>query len=148
MKNAKLMYPNMPIFPEFFGIVKLQHMASSSSWVQHEASIYIEMTSYMYYYHDDEKSSYLYAGTAGPFALTHWGLETHMRQLTGTTLVQVMACRLFGAKQFSKPILVYSQSDIREDISVKSESKYSILSNRIWKYRLESDGYFFTFLIC
>ena len=31
----------------------------------------------------------------------------YMRQLTGSSLVQVMACRLFGAKPLSEPILEY-----------------------------------------
>ena len=30
----------------------------------------------------------------------------HMRQWTRTTLVQIMACRLFGAKPLSKPVIV------------------------------------------
>ena len=35
----------------------------------------------------------------------------YMRQLTGSALVQLMACRLFGAKPCSKPILCYCLLD-------------------------------------
>ena len=34
-----------------------------------------------------------------------------MRQWTGSALVQVMACRLFGAKPFPEPMLAYCQPD-------------------------------------
>ena len=35
----------------------------------------------------------------------------YMRQWTGSSLVQVMACRLFGAAPLSEPILAYCQLD-------------------------------------
>ena len=35
----------------------------------------------------------------------------YMRQWIGSTLVQIMACRLFGAKSLSKPVLGYCQLD-------------------------------------
>ena len=34
-----------------------------------------------------------------------------MRQWNGSALVQVMACRLFGAKSLPKPMLPYCQLD-------------------------------------
>ena len=34
-----------------------------------------------------------------------------MRQLIGSALVQIMACRLFDAKPLSKPMLLYCQLD-------------------------------------
>ena len=46
----------------------------------------------------------------------------YMRQGTGSSLVQIMACRLFGAKPLSKPMLGYCQADRQEEISVKFES--------------------------
>ena len=45
---------------------------------------------------------------------------TYMRQWTGPEVVQVMACRLFGAKPFPKLMLVYCQLDASEYISVES----------------------------
>ena len=44
---------------------------------------------------------------------------SYMRQGTGSTLVQVMACRLFGAKPLPEPMLLYCQSYPKEHISVK-----------------------------
>ena len=35
----------------------------------------------------------------------------YMRQRIGSALVQIMACRLFGAKPLSKPMLRYCQLD-------------------------------------
>ena len=49
---------------------------------------------------------------------------TYMRQWTGTPLVKIMACRLFGAKPLSKPMQGYCQLDHEEQISVKFQSKY------------------------
>ena len=39
-----------------------------------------------------------------------------MRQWTGSTLVQIMACRLFGTKPLSKPMLGYCQLDPRNKL--------------------------------
>ena len=44
---------------------------------------------------------------------------TYMRQLVGSTLVQIMACRLFGAKPLSQPMLRYCQLDPWEQTLVK-----------------------------
>ena len=59
----------------------------------------------------------------------------YMRQWTGSTLVQVMACRLFGAKPLPEPMLTFCQLDPLEQTSVKFESKYEIFRcwNCIWK---------------
>ena len=43
----------------------------------------------------------------------------YMRQWTGPSLVQVMACRLIGAKPLPEPILSFCQLDSWEQISVK-----------------------------
>ena len=55
--------------------------------------------------------------------LTHLPLVPHIcvTQWTGWALVQVMACRLFGAKP--EPMLVYCHLDSWEQISVKFESE-------------------------
>ena len=48
----------------------------------------------------------------------------YMRQWTRSALVQVMACRLFGAKPLPEPMLAYCQLDSWEQISVKFESEF------------------------
>ena len=47
-----------------------------------------------------------------------------MRQWTGPSSVQIMACRLFGAKPLPEPMLVYCQLDSWEHISVKLKSEF------------------------
>ena len=44
-----------------------------------------------------------------------------MRQWTVSSLVQVMADRLFSAKPLLGPMMVYSEKDSREQVSVKFE---------------------------
>ena len=39
--------------------------------------------------------------------ITHWGRMTHIYVNTLTTLIQKMACRLFGAKSLSEPMMEY-----------------------------------------
>ena len=58
-----------------------------------------------------------------------------MCQWTGSALVQVMACRLFGAKPLPEPMLSYCQLYSWEQISVKLESKFCHFHPRkcIWK---------------
>ena len=43
----------------------------------------------------------------------------YMHQWIGSALVQIMACRLFGAKPLSAPMLVYCQLDYWEQTSLK-----------------------------
>ena len=72
-------------------------------------------------------------------------MAAYMRQWTGRqALVQVMACRLFGAKSLPEPMLTYCQLDPQEQISVKFHSKYKIFHSRkcIWTYRLRDAGHF------
>ena len=68
----------------------------------------------------------------------------YMRQWIGSTLVQIMACRLFGAKSLSEPVLGYCRLDPKEQTSVKLQSKYGAFYSRkrIWKYRLANGGHF------
>ena len=49
---------------------------------------------------------------------------TYMRQWTGSALVQVMACRVFGAKILHEPMLTYCELRSLEPISVKFESEF------------------------
>ena len=59
------------------------------------------------------------------------------RQWIGSALVPIMACRLFGAKPLSKPVLGY-QLDHQEPNSVKFESEFIHFHSRkcIWKCSL------------
>ena len=63
---------------------------------------------------------------------------SYMCQWTGSSLVQVMAGRLIGAKPLSKPILGYCQLDPLQQISIKFDSIYKTFHSRkcIWKYHL------------
>ena len=53
----------------------------------------------------------------------------YMSRCIGSALVQIMACRLFGAKPLSEPVLSHSQLDPQEQTSVKFESKHFIHEN-------------------
>ena len=68
----------------------------------------------------------------------------HMRQWPRSTLVQVMACRLFSTKPLPEPMLAFCLLDPYEQTSVKFESKYkNFLSWKcIWKCRLQNGGHF------
>ena len=61
-----------------------------------------------------------------------------MRQWTGSALVQILACGLFGAKPFPEPMLAYCRLHFWEQISVKFESEFYHLHLRksIWNCRL------------
>ena len=61
-----------------------------------------------------------------------------MRQWIRSALVQIMACRLLGAKPLSKPMLCNYQLDLQEQTSMKFESKIKLFHSRkcIWKCRL------------
>ena len=48
----------------------------------------------------------------------------YMRQWTGSALVQVMACRLFGAKPLPELMLAYCQLNSCDQTSVKFESEF------------------------
>ena len=70
--------------------------------------------------------------------LTHLPLVPYMHQWIGSALAQIMACRLFGAKPLSKPMLGYCQLDCQEQTSVKMESEFYHFHSRkcIWKCHL------------
>ena len=65
-----------------------------------------------------------------------------MRRWTRLALVQIMACRLSGAKPSSKPVLGYCQLEPWEQTPVKCLSKCKTFHSRkcIWKYRLRNGG--------
>ena len=63
----------------------------------------------------------------------------YMRHQPRPSLVQIMACHLFGAKPLSEPMLYYCQLDSLEQTSVKLYSKFKHFHSRkcIWKCCLE-----------
>ena len=78
--------------------------------------------------------------------LTHLPLVPHIgvRQWTWSTLVQVMACRLSGAKPLPEPMPPYCQLHSYEHTSVKFESRYKTFHSWkcAWKCRLWNGGHF------
>ena len=62
----------------------------------------------------------------------------YMHQWTGSALVQVMACRLFGAKPLPEPMLVDCQLESWKQVSVKFGSEFYHFYSRkcIWKCHL------------
>ena len=68
----------------------------------------------------------------------------YMRRWTGSALIQIMACRLGGAKPLSKPMLTYCQLKPKEHISVKFYLKFGCFYSRncVWTCRLRNGGHF------
>ena len=67
--------------------------------------------------------------------LTHLPIVPHIC-VGGSALVQVMACRLIGAKPLAEQILAYCQWDPSVQTSVKLESKYiheNAFENLVWE---------------
>ena len=60
---------------------------------------------------------------------------SYMHQWTGSSLVQVMACRLFGTKPLPEPMLAYGQLNTWKQISVKFESEFCHLHSRKWIWK-------------
>ena len=61
-----------------------------------------------------------------------------------------MACRLFGAKPLSEPMLIYCQLDSKEHISMEYYSIFKLFHSRkcIWKHRLRNGGLFVSASMC
>ena len=80
---------------------------------------------------DDQELNYTLTHTSPPSA-------AYMCQQIGPALFQIMACRLFGTKPLSKPMLGYCQLDLQGQTSLKFYSKYKTFycQKCIWKYRL------------
>ena len=68
----------------------------------------------------------------------------YVRQWIVSALVQIMACRLFGVKPLSKPILGYCQLAPSGQTSVKIYSQFKTFQSRrcICKYQLRYDIHF------
>ena len=62
--------------------------------------------------------------------LTHLPSAAYMRHWAEPALVQVMACRLFGAEPLPEPVLAYCKWDPYEQISVKFESEFYHFDSR------------------
>ena len=61
-----------------------------------------------------------------------------------------MACRLFGAKPLSEPVLGHCQLDPQEQTSLKFWSKVTTChpGKCVWKYRLRTGGHFLQVCVC
>ena len=70
--------------------------------------------------------------------------SAYMRQWSGSSLVQVMACRLFGDKPLNEPMLAYYQLDSWEHIleKIESESIIFIKENAIENVVCQNGGHF------
>ena len=75
--------------------------------------------------------------------------DAYMRQKTRPSLVEIMACRLSGAKPLSQPMMTYYQLDPAEHISIKYHLKSISFHSRegIWNYRLRNGGHFVSALM-
>ena len=62
----------------------------------------------------------------------------YMRQWNGSSLVQVKACRLIGAKPLPEPMMDYCQMDSWEHISVKFESEFCHFHSRKCNSKMSS----------
>ena len=74
----------------------------------------------------------------------------YMHQWTGSALVQIMACRLDGAKPLSELMLTYYQLDPKEHISMKFYLKFKCFHSRkcIWKCHLENGIHLVSASVC
>ena len=73
----------------------------------------------------------------------------YMRQYNIPTLLQIMACRLFGAKALSEPMLSYCRLDHYEYMSVKSLKFKGFHSrNSTLKCCLRNVAHFVSFSMC
>ena len=76
--------------------------------------------------------------------------DAYMRQYNIPTLLQIMTCRLFGAKPLSEPTLPYCQLIPTEHISMKFYSKFTSFHSRrcTGKCRLRNGGHFVSASMC
>ena len=70
--------------------------------------------------------------------------DPYLRQWSRPSLVYLMACRLFGTKPLSEPMMTYCQFDHKEHISMKHYLKFRSFHSRkcIWKDCLRNGGHF------
>ena len=77
-------------------------------------------------------------------------IDAYMRRQHRPSLVQIMFCRLFGAKPLSEPMLTFWQLDPWEETSVKFQSKFKYFHSRkgMWKYFLPHSAHFVSASMC
>ena len=77
-------------------------------------------------------------------SVSHWGHVMHTRQWSGSSLVQVMACCLFGTKLLSEPIFIYYQYDTYRQTALKFQWNYklSIQINSYENHSLQNGSQF------
>ena len=76
--------------------------------------------------------------------------DAFMLQWSGPSSVQIMACRLIGAKPLSGPMLAYCQLDPWEQTSVKFKSKQKTSHSQkwIWKCSRQNGGHLVSASMC
>ena len=76
--------------------------------------------------------------------------DAYMRHQPRSSLVQILACRVIGAKPLSEPILYYCQLDPKEQTSVKlySNLRHFHSGKRTWKCRVGNVGHFVSAAMC
>ena len=85
-----------------------------------------------------KRISHIAQGGLAPIFNSLRPTDAYLRHQPMSSLVQIMACHLFGTKPLSQPILYYCQLDPKEQTSVKLHSKFRHFHSRkcIWKCRL------------
>ena len=76
--------------------------------------------------------------------------DAYMRHQPRPWMVQIMACRLFGAKPLSEPMPYYCQLDPLQQTSIELylKCKHFHSRKRIWKCRLGNVGHFVPVPMC
>ena len=80
----------------------------------------------------------------------HWASWGASWQHVRSSLLQIMACHLFGTKPLSQAMLTYCTLNSLDQISEIFESKQSNLnsSKLVWKWCQPIDGYFVSTTMC
>ena len=70
--------------------------------------------------------------------------DRYMRQWNWLSLVQVMPCRLFGAKPLIEPMRTYFQLDLLVQNSIKFTSRHKHFHKKecVWKWHVPNGGHF------
>ena len=76
--------------------------------------------------------------------------DAYMHPQTTSSLVQIMACHLFGAKPLSELMMVYCQLDPKEPISMKFYLKIKSFQSTkyMWKCCLQNGSHFMLASMC
>ena len=69
--------------------------------------------------------------------------KAYMRQWTVSALIQIMVCRLVGAKPLPDPILTYHhQLEQNKNSGISIKIQWMFLNKRVWKYHLPNGDHF------